>query len=65
MSDCIPDLRVGVFKQDTALIIKKQKMNKPLLCTGFPGGSNDKKICLQCRRPGFTPWVRKIPWRKE
>ena len=22
-------------------------------------------ICLQCRRPGFDPWVRKIPWRKE
>ena len=24
-----------------------------------------KKICLQCRRLGFDPWVRKIPWRKE
>ena len=23
-----------------------------------------KKICLQCRRPGFHPWVGKIPWRK-
>ena len=22
-------------------------------------------ICLQCRRPGFDPWVRKIPWRRE
>ena len=22
-------------------------------------------ICLQCGRPGFTPWVRKIPWRRE
>ena len=30
----------------------------------FPGGS-DKVICLQCRRPGFDPWVRKIPWRRE
>ena len=20
---------------------------------------------LQCRRPGFSPWVRKIPWRRE
>ena len=27
----------------------------------FPGGS--AVICLQCRRPGFHPWVRKIPWR--
>ena len=22
-------------------------------------------ICLQCRRPGFNPWVRKIPWRRK
>ena len=20
---------------------------------------------LQCSRPGFNPWVRKIPWRRE
>ena len=24
-----------------------------------------QRICLQCRSPGFSPWVRKIPWRKE
>ena len=23
------------------------------------------KICLQCERPGFDPWVGKIPWRTE
>ena len=23
------------------------------------------RICLQCRRPGFHPWVGKIPWRRE
>ena len=23
------------------------------------------KICLQCWTPGFDPWVRKIPWRRE
>ena len=22
-------------------------------------------ICLQCGRPGFDTWVRKIPWRRE
>ena len=26
---------------------------------GFPG------IRLQCQRPGFHPWVGKMPWRKE
>ena len=31
----------------------------------FPGGSDDKRICLQCRRPGFNPWVGKISWRRK
>ena len=22
-------------------------------------------VCLECRRPGFNPWVRKIPWRRK
>ena len=22
-------------------------------------------ICLQCRRLRFSPWVEKIPWRRE
>ena len=24
-----------------------------------------QRICLQRRRCGFNPWVRKIPWRRE
>ena len=35
----------------------------PIECRGFPGGS-DSKQCLQCKRPGFDPWVGKIPWRR-
>ena len=23
------------------------------------------KICLQCRRPRFNPWIGKSPWRRE
>ena len=30
----------------------------------FPSGS-DLKDCLKCRRPGFNPWVGKIPWRRH
>ena len=32
---------------------------------GFPGDSNGKGIRLQCRKPGFSPWVGKIPWRRK
>ena len=30
----------------------------------FPGGSDSKKVLLQCGRPGFNPWVEKISWKR-
>ena len=24
-----------------------------------------ERICLQCKRPWFDPWVRKILWRRK
>ena len=35
------------------------------LIQSFPRGSDGKSICLQCGRPGFDPWVGKIPWRRK
>ena len=32
---------------------------------GFPGSSAGKKICLQCRRPWFYSWIRKIIQRSD
>ena len=34
---------------------------------GKKGGSwlRQQSVCLQCRRPGFDPWVGKIPWRRK
>ena len=32
---------------------------------GFPWWLSWWRICLQCGRPGFDPWVRKILWRRE
>ena len=32
---------------------------------GFLDGSDNKESALQCGRPRFDPWVRKIPWRRE
>ena len=38
-----------------------------LMILGFPDSSvgKKKKNRLQCRRPLFSSWVRKIPWRRE
>ena len=38
------------------------------ICTkpkGFPWWLSWERICLQCGRPGFNPWVGKSPWRRE
>ena len=32
---------------------------------GLPWWLRGYSVCLQCRRPRFNPWVRKIPWRRE
>ena len=42
----------------------KVKYLKCICLMVFPGGSNGQKICLQCRRPGFDPWVWKIPLKR-
>ena len=34
------------------------------LFLGFPCGSAGR-VHLQCRRPGFDPWVGKIPWKRK
>ena len=31
----------------------------------FPGGSDNKVSVYKCGRPGFNPWVGKIPWRRK
>ena len=31
---------------------------------GLPRWLRWERIHLQCRRPGFDPWVGKIPWRR-
>ena len=32
---------------------------------GFLDGSTGKESVCQCRRYGFNPWVRKLPWRRK
>ena len=38
------------------------------LVRGFPDGSASKEPVCRCRRwkrPGFHPWVGKVPWRRH
>ena len=45
---------------------QKKMNNCPVTTTvGSPGGVNGKEPTCQRRRPGFNPWVGKIPWRRE
>ena len=32
---------------------------------GLPWGLSSKEYTCQCRRCGFSPWVRKNPWRRK
>ena len=32
---------------------------------GLPWWLSGKESVCQCRRPGFDPWFRKIPWRRK
>ena len=32
---------------------------------GLPRQQSGKESACQCRRLGFNPWVRKIPWRRK
>ena len=37
----------------------------PVAVPGLPWWLRWLRICLQCRRPGFSPWVGKIPWSRK
>ena len=44
------------------LLIKEKRISQ--VKDGLPWWFRQSRICLQCRRPGFDPWVGKIPWRR-
>ena len=54
----------GVAQSQTRL---KRLSSSSRAILGFPGGASGKEPAHQCRRhkrPGFYPWVGKIPWRR-
>ena len=32
---------------------------------GLPRWLSDKEFACQCKRHGFDPWVKKVPWRRK
>ena len=50
--------------QDPMMAPKKRKYSD-LTTEASHGGSEGENIGLQCGRPGFYPWIGKIPWRRQ
>ena len=44
---------------------KSMRSDCASLVTGLPSWLSWWRICPQCGRPGFDPWVGKMPWRRE
>ena len=36
-----------------------------IVVSGLPDGSDGKESVCKGRKPGFDPWIGKIPWRRE
>ena len=52
----------GIKRHDP---INNKRISQIRACHGLPLWLSWSRICLQCRRPGFDPWVGKIPWGRE
>ena len=52
----------GIYKAMLKIIIFRVRQAN---CHRLPLQLSWPRICLQCRRSGFDPWVWKIPWRRK
>ena len=58
-------LKIFIYLAPLGLSCGTQDLQALVEASGdFPSGSEGKSVCLQCGRPGFDSWVRKIPWRR-
>ena len=46
-------------------LLKTLKIKLPYDPAKLPWWLRWYSVCLQCRRPGFNPWVGKISWRRK
>jgi len=56
---------IAVLKNIQVLLERKREKEMLVGTKGFPWWLRWERICLQCRRYGFDPWVRKIPWKRK
>ena len=56
-----------VFSSTCLLFLSSLNILKEVFnfCLSLPRWLRGLSVCLQCGRPGFNPWVRKIPWRRK
>ena len=57
-------VQAATFKLPMTLAACTGEVGDEKRCRSEPNSSNNI-TSLHCGRPGFDPWVGKIPWRKE
>ena len=61
---CFFELSVIIFSQVFSNRLWLNPQMWDLRVTGLPWWLIGR-VCLQCRRPRFNPWIRKILWRRK
>ena len=51
--------------KNSKILCRPKEINCNLYSSGLPWWLRGQSVCLQCGRPGFDPWVGKIPWRRK
>ena len=47
------------------VVLMRALLTQLLMVAQLPWWLSWERIHLQCRRPGFNPWVGKTPWRRD
>ena len=66
-SVCLPIILfvIANTERHSDLIERNHKIGSTSVSiSGLPWWLRQQRIHLQCRRPGFDPWIKKVPWRR-
>ena len=66
---CLTECNYPLYKWSTLTSPREERHKISKLNVSISGSSlvvqKAESVCLQCRRPGFDPWIGKIPWRRK